>query len=204
MRHKDREAMDKIVKIIEEYRMERSEIPSIGQIAEKVHMSRSTVYYYLRDMDNKGMIEYSARKMETPLTQKIRTSNTYTPIVGHVRCGEPTDEIEEIEDIYSLPDEVFGTGRKYILRAVGDSMVDVGIDEGDLVVINKSEEPTKGDIVVAQTEDNTYTLKTLGECDPKTGKYKLFYQNEQAYPGKYILASLSLIQGVAKHVIKAL
>lgn len=132
MRHKDREAMDKIVKIIEEYRMERSEIPSIGQIAEKVHMSRSTVYYYLRDMDNKGMIEYSARKMETPLTQKIRTSNTYTPIVGHVRCGEPTDEIEEIEDIYSLPDEVFGTGRKYILRAVGDSMVDVGIDEGDL------------------------------------------------------------------------
>ena len=120
MRHKDRETMDKIVKIIEEYRMERSEIPSIGQIAEKVHMSRSTVYYYLRDMDNKGMIEYSARKMETPLTQKIRT------------------------------------------------------------------------------------LKTLGECDPKTGKHKLFYQNEQAYPGKYILASLSSIQGVAKHVIKAL
>lgn len=59
-------------------------------------------------------------------------------------------------------------------------------------------------VPLAQTEDNTYTLKTLGECDPKTGKYKLFYQNEQAYPGKYILASLSSIQGVAKHVIKAL
>ena len=50
MRHKNRETMAKIVKIIEEYRMERSEIPSIGQIAEKVHMSRSTAYYYLRDM----------------------------------------------------------------------------------------------------------------------------------------------------------
>ena len=55
-----------------------------------------------------------------------------------------------------------------------------------------------------QTEDNTYTLKELGKYDSKSGKVKLFYRNESAYPEKYILAALSSIQGVAKHVIKAL
>lgn len=204
MRSKNQKTMDEIVKIIEEFRMERGETPSLAQIAEKVHISRSSVLYYLRDMDERGIIEYSARKMETPLTQKIRPSSSFAPVVGSVRCGEPTDEVEEIEGIYSLPNEIFGEGTKYILRAVGDSMVDAGIDDGDLVVINKHKEPHEGDIVVAQTEDNTYTLKELGKYDSKSGKVKLFYRNESAYPEKYILAALSSIQGVAKHVIKAL
>ena len=72
MRSKNQKTMDEIVKIIEEFRMERGETPSLAQIAEKVHLSRSSVLYYLRDMDERGIIEYSARKMETPLTQKIR------------------------------------------------------------------------------------------------------------------------------------
>lgn len=204
MRSKNPKMMEDIVNVIETFRMEEGKTPSLAEIAAKVHMSRSSVYNYLRVMDERGIIEYSARKMETPLTLKIRPSGSLTPVVGKVRCGDPTEEVEEIEGIYSLPDEVFGTGTKYILRAIGDSMVDVGIEDGDLVVINKYLSPSEGDIVVAQTEDNAYTLKVLGKRDSKTGKFILFYRNESVYPGKYILASLNSIQGVAKHVIKTL
>ena len=104
----------------------------------------------------------------------------------------------------SLPVALFGKGEFYLLRAVGDSMVDAGISEGDLVLIRKQPDCEIGDIVVALDENNENTLKIYGGIDKKSNKVILRYANEKTYPGKVILVNELVIQGVAKHVIKEL
>ena len=98
----------------------------------------------------------------------------------------------------------FGKGEFYILEACGDSMVDAGIDDGDRVVIRMDCEARVGDIVVALLGDNESTLKVYGGVDAENQEAILLYQNEAVYPGKEIRTKNLIVQGVAKHVIKAL
>ena len=96
------------------------------------------------------------------------------------------------------------TGKFYILRAKGDSMVDAGIDEDDLLVIERNCPALEGDIVVALDEDNQNTLKRYAGYDEDSGYYILEYENEARYPGKAIKVRSFQVQGVARHVIKSL
>lgn len=104
----------------------------------------------------------------------------------------------------SLPVSMFGKGDFYILRAKGDSMVDAGIDEDDLLVIERNCPALEGDIVVALDEDNQNTLKRYAGYDEDSGYYILEYENEEQYPGKTIKLRSFQVQGVARHVIKSL
>ena len=99
---------------------------------------------------------------------------------------------------------MFGKGDFYILRAKGDSMVDAGIDEDDLLVIERNCPALVGDIVVALDEDNQNTLKRYAGYDEDSGYYILEYENEEQYPGKTIKLRSFQVQGVARHVIKSL
>ena len=83
-------------------------------------------------------------------------------------------------------------------------MVDVGIEDKDLVVIRKQATASVGDIVVALDEENQNTLKTFDGIDEKTGYVVLRYENQKKYPDKEIRVRELVVQGVAKHVIKAL
>ena len=104
----------------------------------------------------------------------------------------------------SLPEALFGKGEFYLLRAAGDSMEDKDICDGDLVLIRKQPDCEIGDIVVALDDNNENTLKVYGGIDKRTKKVILKYANEAVYPGKRILVNELTVQGVAKHVIKAL
>ena len=83
-------------------------------------------------------------------------------------------------------------------------MVDAGIEDKDLVVIKKQATASVGDIVVALDEDNQNTLKTFEGIDDDSGYALLKYENKSRYPGKVIRVRELVVQGVAKHVIKAL
>lgn len=104
----------------------------------------------------------------------------------------------------SLPEALFGKGQFYLLRAAGDSMEDAGISDGDLILIRKQTECEVGDIVVALDDQSENTLKIYGGIDEESNKAVLRYANAKAYPDKRILVSKLVVQGVAKHVIKAL
>ena len=104
----------------------------------------------------------------------------------------------------NLPESVFGGGSMYLLRAKGDSMHDAGIDEGDLVVITAQNEANVGDIVVALDGSGQNTLKRYAGFDASRGRYVLEYMNEKVYPGKAELVDSFTVQGVARHVIKAI
>ena len=118
----------------------------------------------------------------------------------HVACGIPEDAEESVEDYVPLPTSIFGEGELYILRASGESMIDAGINDGDLVVIKKTKEARNGDIVVALVENSNTTLKRLF-IDEEHHYVVLHPENKSM---KDIIVPTCQIQGVAVNVIKSL
>lgn len=199
MRSKSPELMKEICQYAEQYYLQNGISPSTTKIAEEVGVSRGTVYKYLVAMNENGMIAYDGQDIQTDVTRKVNMDSSQTAIVGSVPCGSPQYEEENIEEYISLPAAIFGKGDFYILRASGDSMIDAGIDDGDLVVIRKQNFADDGDIVVALV-DNQNTLKTFYR-DEQSRKIILHPENEQMDD---IVVDNCYIQGIACHVIKAL
>lgn len=206
MRVMSKETMANIISFIDEYFCDRHTTPSAGEIAKGVGIPRATAYRYLVEMNNRGMIEYDgkSRTIITPMIRKFAPASAPCPFLGSVPCGAAQTEEENIREYISLPVSLFGRGKFYILEASGDSMVDVGIDDGDLVVIRMDCTAEVGDIVVALTEDNESTLKVFGGVDEKAERAVLEYRNQAKYPDQKIFVRQLVIQGIAKHVIKAL
>ena len=87
------------------------------------------------DMKERGIFEYNRGISSAPKSAKVKTSYISAPVVGSIQCGSPEQEEEMVEEYVSLPVSIFGKGDYYILRAKGDSMVDAGIEEDDLIVV---------------------------------------------------------------------
>lgn len=199
MRSKSLELMNQICKYTEQYYLQKGHSPSTTKIAEAVGISRGTAYKYLVEMADRGMIEYDGQEIQTPVTKKVNTDIAQTAIVGSVPCGSPQYEEENIEEYISLPTAIFGKGDFFILRASGNSMIEAGIDDGDLVVVKKQIYAEDGDIVVALV-DNQNTLKRFYR-DNDNRKVILHPENRRM---KDIIVDDCFIQGVACHVIKNL
>ncbi len=206
MRSKSKELMVQIQTFIDRYFSEKHCSPSINEIAKGVGIAKTTAYRYLVEMDELGMLEYdgTSRTIVTKMISRFSTVAFSAPVVGEIPCGDPEIEEQNIEEYVSLPSALFGKGDFYILKASGDSMVDVGIENGDLVVIRKQSSANVGDIVVALDENQTNTLKLYAGVDQDSQHAILKYCNEDRYPGREILVKQLIVQGVAKHVIKAL
>ena len=138
------------------------------------------------------------------MIKKFAPDSAPCPLVGSIPCGSAQAEEENIREYVSLPVSLFGNGRYYILEASGDSMVDAGIDSGDLVVIRTDCNAEIGDIVVALTGYSESTLKVYAGIDEDTQEAILEYRNQAKYPDEEIRVKQLIVQGVAKHVIKAL
>lgn len=204
MRTKNPKLMKEIRTYASDYFRTNRSSPTLSEIAKAVGISKATAYRYLVEMDEKGLISYDGRTIETPQIDKCVSGYFSAPIVGSIRCGDPEVEEELVEEYVSLPESIFGKGQFYILRATGDSMIDAGIEEGDLVVIRKQTTASVGDIVVALDEENQNTLKTFGGIDSASGYAILRYENQKQYPNKEVHVRELIVQGVVKHVIKAL
>ena len=205
MRSKSTELMGQISNYIGDYYRQHHSTPSTREIASSVGLSPAAGYKYLVEMDKRGMLSYENGEItDLPKINKTPTGYFSAPLVGSIRCGDPETEEAEVEMYVSLPEAIFGKGEFYLLRASGDSMEDEDICDGDLVLIRKQPDCEVGDIVVALDENSENTLKVYGGIDKRTKKVILKYANEAVYPGKRILVGELTVQGVAKHVIKAL
>ena len=204
MRPYNQETLDKILKFVNKYYQEHHSSPTINEVAAGVGVARSTTHRYIQVLSERGLIDYDRGIMSAPQSAKMKTAYVSAPLVGSIRCGSPEEEEESIEEYVSLPVSMFGKGDFYILRAKSDSMVDAGIDEDDLLVIERNCPALEGDIVVALDEDNQNTLKRYRCFDEDEKCFVLEYENEARYPGKIIKVKGFQVQGVARHVIKAL
>ena len=200
MRSKSRELMERIHDYAEQFYYDYGHSPSTTEIGEAVGVARGTAYKYLVAMNENGMIEYDGGDI---ITRKRRlTSDASAPsgvFRGAIPCG-PLDEVEAgVEEYVQLPVSLFGTGELFVLRTRGDSMIDAGIEEGDLVVVKRQQTADVGEIVVALSNGSN-TLKRLEYSQDKS-KYVLHPEN----PSMEDIEVKELeIQGVAKFVIKAL
>ena len=199
MRSKSPELMKRIIEYIESYYLENYRSPSTGNIAENIGIAKSTVHKYLVDMDRQGMLTYSGWSITTEKTEKMKYQKSSAAILGSISCGVPNFAEENVEEYLSLPESLFGKGEFYILRANGLSMIDAGIDDGDLMVIRKQSVAENGEIVVALVEEEA-TLKRFYK-DEKCEHIILHPENKSM---EDIIVDNCIIQGVAVKVIKDL
>ena len=196
--------LDDILKFVNKYYQENRVAPTIIQVSAGVGVPRSTTHRYLQELSKRGMLEYDRGILSAPQSSKMKTAYISAPLVGSIQCGSPEEEEELVEEYVSLPVSLFGKGEFYILRAKGDSMVDAGIEEDDLIVIERNCPAKIGDIVVALDPNNQNTLKRYAGFDKTERRYILKYENEAKYPGDEIKVKSCMVQGIARHVIKSL
>lgn len=196
--------LDDILKFVNKYYQDNRVAPTIVQVSSGVGVPRSTTHRYLQELRKRGLLEYDRGILSAPESAKMKTAYISAPLVGSIQCGSPEEEEEFVEEYVSLPVSLFGKGDFYILRAKGDSMVDAGIEEDDLIVIERNCPAKIGDIVVALDPDNQNTLKRYAGFDKTERRYILKYEHEAKYPGEVIKVKSFHVQGVARHVIKSL
>lgn len=155
---KSEERIQKIKEYILEFQFIYHRTPTMEQIAKAVGTVKSNVYKYLSEMEERGILTRSKREIVINDAIKASPELNRVPILGNVSCGLPEYAEENFEEYVPLPVALFGQGDFYLLRASGNSMIEAGIDPGDLVVVRKQNTAEEGDIVVALV-DNETTLK---------------------------------------------
>lgn len=199
MRSKDEALMENILKAVDDFFDKFDRTPSIRELGEICGTSHITVSRYLRNMHDRGMLQYIDGEVVTEKMTKLKSDNVIVPILGSISCGLPLTEEENVESYVRLPTELVGHGDFFFLKANGDSMVDAGIDDGDFVLIRKTTEAKDGDIVVALVDDEN-TLKRLYHDDIRR-KIVLHPENKD-YDD--IVVDFCQIQGVAVKVLRDL
>ena len=125
------------------------------------------------------------------------------PILGTIACGLPLLAEENIEEYVPLPEALVGKGTFFILRASGSSMINAGINDGDLVIIRQQDDASAGQIVVALVDDESATLKRY--YPRRNNRVELVPENDSFDVQTVDVSAHSLsIQGVAVKVIKNL
>lgn len=136
--------------------------PTRAEIADQMgFQSKNAAADHLRALERKGMIRlYNDRSRGIQLLEASLGEEESLPIVGLVAAGTPIDAIQNIEGSLPIPPSLFRSKPTYLLRVRGDSMIDAGILDGDLIAVRKANTARNGEIVVARINDEV-TVKTL-------------------------------------------
>ena len=197
MRSKDPEIMKRIVDFVEAYHLDYNSSPSLRVIADGVGIGSTTVYRYLMEMNERGMICYDGKTIRNEKINKSQRGTIRAAVIGRIACGIPNLAEQHVEGYVNLPESLFGQGNFYILRASGCSMTEAGIDDGDLVVIREQNTAEDGQIVVALVDDEATLKRFFHEGD----RIRLHPENPRM---KDIFVTDCRIQGVAVKVLKDL
>ncbi len=177
----------RILEVIREAVHRQGYPPSVREIGQAVGLtSTSSVAHQLTTLERKGYIRRdpnrpravdvrppdSAAAARVPAPEPAdeeterfaRPAATYVPVVGRIAAGGPVLAEEYVEDVFPLPRELVGEGTLFLLRVVGDSMIDAAIADGDWVVVRQQQVADNGDIVAAMI-DGEATVKTYRRRD---------------------------------------
>ncbi|WP_310602706.1 transcriptional repressor LexA [Anaerosporobacter sp.] len=167
--------------------------PAVREICEAVKLkSTSSVHSHLETLEKNGYIRRDPTK---PRAIEIvddgfnlsRRELVNIPIVGVVTAGQPILAVENIEGYFPMPAEDMPNAETFMLHVKGDSMINVGIFNGDKILVEKSSTAQNGDIVVALIDDSV-TVKTFYK---ENGHFRLQPENDTMEP--IILEDLSIL-----------
>lgn len=155
-----------------------SRIPSVREICAATGLrSTSTVHLHLKSLEEKGLIEREKgfnRCIKLSKTEK----STQIPVMGRVTAGVPILAVEDIEMYIPIAESVRRGRELFALRVVGESMINAGILDGDIVVVHRTPVANNGDIVVAMIEDEA----TVKRFYKENGHFRLQPENDAFEP----------------------
>lgn len=146
--------------------LERGFPPTVRDICEAVHLrSTSSVHSHLETLEKKGYIKRDPTKPRAIEIMDdsfnfLRREMVNVPIVGKVAAGEPLLAQQNIEDYFPIPVEYMSNKQTFMLKVKGESMINAGIFDGDMVLVEQRQTADNGEIVVALIEDGA-TVKTF-------------------------------------------
>jgi len=172
--------------------------PTVREIGTAVNLSSSsTVHAHLKSLEEQGHILRDAvltraiklvpgNEESRPRTRPV----IQMPIIGTVAAGKPRLAMEDVEDVFPLPSD-FISGDGFMLRVVGDSMIEDGIHEGDLVVVRRQPTANNGETVVALIDNEAtvkrfYKEKARIRLQPANKRMKPMYHDNVEIVGKVV------------------
>lgn len=161
--------------------------PTVREIGEEAHLSSpATIHFHLKKLEEKGYIKKDDNKNRT---LEILVPNEYlqqddsvveVPLLGKVTAGTPIEAIERPDEYFSLPANLLTTKNEvFTLKVSGESMINVGIYDGDIVIVERRNTARNGETVVAMNENNEATVKTFYKED---GYFRLQPENDTMEP----------------------
>ena len=168
--------------------------PSVREIGAAVGLSSSsTVHAHLRALERKGLVKRDPSKPRALLVagrKSVSRNDVSVPLVGQVAAGAPILAAEHVEDYLSWPKSL-GPEPTFALRVKGDSMIDAGIFDGDVVMVRQQPQANNGEIVVALIDDEA-TVKSFYlepgriRLEPANKAYEPIYSSEASILGKVV------------------
>lgn len=159
-----------ILEYIKAQILERGFPPAVRDICEAVHLkSTSSVHSHLETLEKNGYIRRDPTKPRAieildDTFNLLRREVTNVPIIGRVAAGEPILAEQNIENYFPIPMEMLPNNQTFLLKVHGESMVNAGILDGDMILVEERQAASDGDMVVALVE-NEATVKTFYKED---------------------------------------
>lgn len=158
---------EKILTEIKKFIAKKGYAPTIRELCSLCGLSSTaTMFVHLKNITSKGYINQSESKFRTielnvPNEYDERNENVISvPLLGRVPAGNPIEAIENPDEYFSLPKSLIPKNKEiFTLLVKGESMINAGFFDGDIVIVAKENDAKNGEIVVALTEENDVTLK---------------------------------------------
>ena len=185
-----------ILKILKQLIAKNGYPPTVREIGEKANLnSPATIHFHLTKLEEKGYIKKDNSKNRTI---EILVPNEYiekeesvvdVPLLGKVTAGSPIEAIETPDEYFSLPTNLINSKKEvFTLKVSGESMINVGIYDGDILIVEKQNTANNGDTVVAMNSENEVTVKTFYK---ENGYFRLQPENDTMEP--IILKEVTII-----------
>lgn len=175
-----------ILEFIQEFQRNTKRPPAVREIGDGVGLSSPcTVYRHLETLERRGYIKRDRGKARSIEILDEAYDPSYVeevPLVGQIAAGEPILAEENIEGTIPVSRDFLGSGQHFALRVRGDSMIDDGIYDGDLVIIHRQETAADNDIVVAFTPHDAEGSATLKRFHRESGRIRLQPANSSMDP----------------------
>lgn len=157
-----------VLNYIKKFMVSHGYPPTIREIGASLNISSSaTIHVHLKNLQEKGYIKKDGNKnraLELMVDNEYNTNNDIikVPLLGNITAGSPIEAIENPDEYFDLPSYLIPKNKDvFTLKVKGESMIEAGIYDKDIIIIERTNVARNGQIVVAMTENNEVTVKTF-------------------------------------------
>jgi len=187
---------EEILTYIKKYIVSHGYPPTVREIGKDLGVSSpATIHTHLSNLESKGFIkkeETKNRAIELLVDNEfsVKQDNSIeVPLLGKITAGSPIEAIEKPDEFFSLPAYLIPRNKEvFTLLVSGESMINAGILDGDIVIVERTNTARNGEIVVAMTDENEVTLKTFYK---ESNYFRLQPENDTMEP--IILDNVSIL-----------